>query len=185
MLSMDLLNNQNDGLMIAWRDYKDNNPKADLSEFPLLKEKRKRLVEFICYCLNPNHYHLIVRQLTEKGIERFMHKLGTSHTNYFNTKNKRTGSLFQGKFKAVYIKSNSKLFYLSAYVNMNHIIHGHREKEWKYSSLLDYLGKRKGGLCNKKIITKNFKSCADYRRFLDENALRMKEKKEDEKYLLE
>lgn len=185
MLSMDLLNDQNDGLMIAWRDYKENNPQAEILEFPLLKKKRKRLIEFICYCLNPNHYHLIVKQLTEKGIERFMHKLGTSHTNYFNTKNKRTGALFQGKFKAVRIKSNSKLLYLSAYVNMNHLIHGYRGKEWKYSSLLDYLGKRKGGLCDKKIIKEHFKNCADYKSFLDENAVHMKEKKEDEKYLLE
>jgi putative transposase len=185
LLSMNLLNDQNDGLMIAWRDYKENNPAAELSEFPLLKKKRKKLVEFICYCLNPNHYHLIVRQLVEKGIERFMHKLGTSHANYFNTKNKRTGSLFQGSFKAIHIKSNSKLFYLSAYVNMNHLIHGFKNKEWKYSSLLDYLGKRKGGLCNKKVIMENFKSCADYKKFLGENIAHMKEKKEDEKYLLE
>lgn len=115
-----------------------------------------------------------------------MHKIGTSHTNYFNKKNKRAGSLFQGKFKAVHIKSNSKLFYLSAYVNMNHLIHGFKEREWKYSSLLDYLylGKRKGGLCNKRVIMENFKSCADYGRFLEENVA-IKEKKEYEKYLFE
>ncbi|KKT72112.1 MAG: Transposase [Candidatus Moranbacteria bacterium GW2011_GWF1_44_4] len=176
---------QNDGLMIAWRDYKENNPEAELPDFPLLKKKRKKLVEFVCYCLNPNHYHLVVKQLDERGIERFMHKLGTSHTNYFNTKNKRTGALFQGRFKAIRIKSNSKLLYLSAYVNMNHFIHGFRQKEWKYSSLLEYLGKRKSGLCNKKIIMGQFEDIADYKKFLDENAIYMKEKKEDEKYLLE
>lgn len=182
---MDLLNDQNDGLMIAWRDYKENNPGAELSVFPLLKKKRRRLIEFICYCLNPNHYHLIIRQLTEKGIERFMHKLGTSHTNYFNTKNRRTGSLFQGKFKAVHIKSNSKLIYLSVYVNMNHLIHGYSDRKWKYSSLLDYLGKRKNGLCNKKVIMGHFKNNADYKEFLRENTAHMRERKEDEKYLLE
>ncbi len=42
------------------------------------------LVEIVAYCLNPNHYHLIVKQISEKGIERFMQKIGTGYTNYFN-----------------------------------------------------------------------------------------------------
>ncbi|MFA5926345.1 MAG: transposase [Parcubacteria group bacterium] len=184
-LSMNLLNNQDDGLMIAWRDYKDNNPEAELSDFPLLKKKRKKLVEFICYCLNPNHYHLIVKQLVNNGIEKLMHKIGTSHTNYFNTRNSRSGALFQGKFKRVHIKSNSKLLYLAAYVNLNHYIHGYKEKEWKYSSFPDYLGKRKKGLCNKKVIMNQFKDYTDFKKFIFENAVYMKNKKEDEKYLLE
>ncbi len=184
-VSMNLLNDQDDGLMTDWKDFQRNHPRAELSDFPPLKKKREKLVEFVCYCLNPNHYHLMVRQSTEKGLERFMHKLGTSYTNYFNTRNTRGGSLFQGKFKAAHIKSNAKLLYLSAYINMNHLIHGYKDREWKYSSLLDYLGKRKNGLCNKKVIVGQFRNSNDYKLFLRENALHMKEKKEDEKYLLE
>ena len=45
-----------------------------------------RLVEIVCYCLNPNHYHLVLKQLTDKGIEKFMQKLSTGYTNYFNKK---------------------------------------------------------------------------------------------------
>ncbi|HDQ22785.1 MAG TPA: hypothetical protein ENN28_02300 [Candidatus Uhrbacteria bacterium] len=52
-------------------------------------------VELICYCLNPNHYHLILRQLKENGISNFMHLLATSYTMFFNTKYQRSGSLFQ------------------------------------------------------------------------------------------
>jgi putative transposase len=185
LLSMDLLNDQDDGAMIAWRDFKRFHPRAELLEFPLLKKKRKKLVEFIFYCLNPNHYHVVVRQLAEKGIERFMHKLGTSYTNYFNTKNTRDGALFQGKFKAIHIKSNSRLLYLSAYVNMNNFIHGYRTKNWKYSSLLDYLGERSNKLCNKKVILGQFRNKSEYKEFVNKNSLHMKERKEEEKYLLE
>ena len=74
------------------------------------------LVEFICYCLNPNHYHFIVRQLAENGIIKFMQRLGTSYTMYFNTKNNRNGVLFQGKFKATQITSFDHLLWLSVYV---------------------------------------------------------------------
>jgi hypothetical protein len=185
LLSMDLLNNQDDGAMTSWKDFRRNHPRAELSDFPLLKKKRKRLVEFIFYCLNPNHYHIAVRQLSEKGIEKFMHKIGTSYTNYFNTKNQRTGALFQGKFKAIQIKSNAKLLYLSAYVNMNNFIHGYKTKDWEYSSLPDYTGKRENKICNKKVILGQFRNRAEYKKFTHENALYMKERKEEEKYLFE
>jgi putative transposase len=52
------------------------------------------LVEIICYCLNPNHYHFILKQNTEKGISEFIKRLATGHTTYFNLKYNRSGSLF-------------------------------------------------------------------------------------------
>ena len=55
------------------------------------KTKKKKLVNVICYCLNQNHYHFILEQLVDRGIERFMHKLGGGYTKYFNLKYQRTG----------------------------------------------------------------------------------------------
>ncbi|PIP28298.1 MAG: hypothetical protein COX29_01860 [Candidatus Moranbacteria bacterium CG23_combo_of_CG06-09_8_20_14_all_35_22] len=187
LLAMDLLNDENDGLMIGWRDYKKSNPKSSLKDFLKLGfRKREPLIEIIAYCLNPNHYHFILKQEKDKGIEKFMHKIGVSHSKYFNKKNKRSGSLFQGKFKAVHIDSNEYLLYLSAYVNKNNFIHGYNKNDsWTYSSLPDYLGKRDEKLCNKEIILGQFKDANEYKEFLDRNATYMKEKKELEKYLIE
>ncbi|PID83131.1 hypothetical protein CSB11_02950 [Candidatus Campbellbacteria bacterium] len=64
------------------------------------------LVSIISYCLLPNHFHLVLKQEAENGISKFMQKLGTSYTMYFNEKYKRTGSLFAGKFKAKHISSD-------------------------------------------------------------------------------
>lgn len=148
--------------------------------------KMDNLVEIVCYCINPNHYHLILKQLRSNGVKTFMHKLGTGYTNYFNKKYKRSGSLFQGPFKSVYIDSNEYLLYLSAYVNKNNFIHGYGMEDWKYSSLLDYLGKRAGTLCNKESIMVQFNNDTEqYKEFLKNNALYLKEKKEASKYLLE
>jgi len=122
LLSMILLNDETDGLMIQWRDYSKLNPKVKPSEFLRLNLRsagKKPLVEIIAYCLNPNHYHFILKQLAEKGIEKFMQKIGTSYTMYFNQKYKRSGSLFQGTFKSVHIDPDDYLLYLSAYVNKN------------------------------------------------------------------
>lgn len=185
LLSMNLLNDEQEGLMIAWRDFKKSNPQVKLPEF-LKFRNRKPLVEIIAYCLNPNHYHLILHQIKDKGIENFMHRVGTSHTKYFNKKNDRSGSLFQGVFKSIHIDSNEYLLYLSAYVNKNNFIHGYsKDDSWIYSSFPDYIGKRGDKLCKKDIVLGQFKNRNEYQEFVNENALYMKNKKDLANYLLE
>ena len=158
-----------------------------------LASRNNPLVEMVAYCLNPNHFHLILKQLTDKGISKFMLKLSTGYTAYFNQKNKRSGSLFQGPFKAIHIDSNEYLLHLSVYVNKNNFIHGYGGLastkvsliEWPYSSYLDYIRKRNGKICNKNAILSQFRSSDDYEKFVEKNSLHVKEKKELEKYLLE
>ena len=137
-----------------------------------------KLVDIICYCLNPNHYHFILKQNSDKGIEKFMHKLSTGYTNYFNKKNNRSGSLFQGRYKSIYVASNEYLLLLSTYVNANHEIHGYPEKAWAYSSYLDYIGKRDSKLCDKEIILDQFgNDFLEYEKYVQDNMLYFKDKK--------
>jgi len=148
--------------------------------------KENPLVEIMAYCLNPNHFHFLVKQVKDKGVEKFMHKIGTSYTKYFNKKNKRSGALFQGKFKAAHINSNEKLLYLAAYVNKNNFIHGYNKNDdWEYTSLPAYLGKREDKFICKDIVSKQFSNAQECSEFFNENALYMREKKEDEKCLIE
>lgn len=145
-----------------------------------------KLVEVICYCLNPNHFHFIIKQKSEKGIEKFMQKLGNGYTKYFNLKYQRNGVLFQGRYKAIHISSNEYLLYLSAYVNRNNFIHGYSsDGRWPYTSYLDYINKKNGGLCNKEVILDQFKNTNDYKKFVHANAVYLKSKKEEDKFLLE
>ncbi len=154
----------------------------------LVLNDNQPIVEIIAYCLNPNHYHLILKQIQDKGIAEFMQRVGTGYTMYFNKKNERSGSLFQGTFKAVHIDSDEYLLYLSCYINHNHFIHGYpkdKNEIYQYSSLPDYLKQRKQKFINPKIITQEFKNSQDYLRFSKAHAVCMKENKETEKYLLE
>ncbi|MFA6974164.1 MAG: transposase [Parcubacteria group bacterium] len=144
------------------------------------------IVEIIAYCLNPNHFHFILKQLGDGGISKFMLKLSSGYTTYFNKKQKRSGSLFQGPFKSIHINSNEYLLYLSAYVNCNSEVHGIEEAEdYKWCSFLDYMGKRKGILCNKEMVLGQFKNNEEYREYAKTNALAMKDKKDMEKLVLE
>jgi len=127
------------------------------------QEAFKRLVEIVCYCLNPNHYHFLLRQKTEKGIALFMQKIGNGYTQYFNRRQKRNGSLFQGTFKAVPIKTDGRFLEISLYINGNYEIHGlGKARDWPWSSCRDYLGLRNGNLCDKDIIMADFSGSKEY-----------------------
>jgi putative transposase len=160
------------------------------TEFPrsLASVDSKEIVEIVCFCLNPNHFHFILRQTKENGISNFMQKIGTSYTKYFNTKNKRSGSLFQGPFKSIHIDSNEYLLYLSVYVNCNNFIHRYNKniKSWPYTSYFDYIGEKRGKLCKKEIILDQFGGIfKNYKNFCQMNAEYLKDKKEFQKYFLE
>lgn len=120
-----------------------------------------KLVDIVAYCINPNHFHLILKQNSDRGIEKFMQKLGTSYTKYFNNKNKRNGSLLQGRFKSKHVDNNEYLLYLSAYVNLNNKIHGVPENKMSLSSLREYK-ENKNGICNKNIILDQYKKAEEY-----------------------
>ncbi|MEK7062703.1 MAG: transposase [Patescibacteria group bacterium] len=150
----------------------------------LAPKKQKKIVDFICYCLNPNHYHFILSPLVDKGIEKFMHKIGGGYTNYFNEKHKRTGSLFQGTFKAIHIDSNEYLLHLSAYINLNNKAHSLGSEAPK-SSWKEYITDSKENFCNKKIILGQFKNSSEYKKFAEDSLVDIKQRKDMEKLLLE
>ncbi len=131
-----------------------------------------QLVNFIAYCLNQNHYHFILEQVADKGVEKFMHRLGTGYTNYFNKSNKRSGALFQGKFKAVHIDSNEQLLHVSAYVNLNDKVHQLGSSTPKLmksrSSWEEYVNPdSKNSFCNKEIVLGQFKNTKEYQKFAE------------------
>lgn len=92
---------------------------STLIEQVLQIENQNPLVAIGAWCLMPNHFHLLVKEIEENGISIFMKKLGTGYTMYFNIKNERTGSLFQGRFKSSHIDSDEYLKYMYSYIHLN------------------------------------------------------------------
>lgn len=129
-----------------------------------LKTKPVPLVEFIAFSLNINHYHFQVRQLVDGGIEKFMQKFGNGYTKYFNNKYKRSGVLFQGKFKSIYVDSDRYLIHLNIYINFNNQFSGEKSS-LTVSSLDGYIGGESVIPCEKNLIMDHFKGIKDYKNF--------------------
>lgn len=148
-----------------------------------LPSEKERVVEIMAFVLMPNHYHLMLRGITENGVTEFMRKLGTGYTNYFNTKYQRVGPLFQGKFKAVLVKDERHFLYLPFYIHLNSL--DLIDKKWraqgivnikkaqnyldsyKWSSHLDYAGGQSfPEILDKRFLSEVFESPEQYKKDL-------------------
>ena len=142
------------------------------------------LVAIGTYCLMPNHFHICVTPVVDNGVPAFMKKLGTAYTMYFNKRYNRTGSLFQGVFKAQHADTDEYLKYLYAYIHLNPV--KLLDPAWKetgikdlaksynfassfqYSSLQDYLGSTRPekAIINPESFPEYFKEHSDTKREL-------------------
>jgi putative transposase len=117
-------------------------------------------VKCLCFCLMPNHYHLLIYQLVPDGITKLMRRLATSYSMYFNKKYDRVGPLFQGRYKAVRIETNEQALHVSRYIHLNLLdLPSYNLKNmvsYKYSTYRDYLGKKSYPWINKKMLLNQF-----------------------------
>ena len=102
---------------------------------------RKFEVQIIAYCMMPTHLHLALKQLRKNGISVFMGNILNSYTRYFNTKHKRKGPLWEGRFKNVHIGSDEQMMHLTRYIHLNPVTARLVDKpdDWPGSSYREYV----------------------------------------------
>ncbi len=76
-------------------------------------------VELLAFCLMPTHFHLLVYQYNQTSMQNFMRALMTSYSMYFNKKYKRSGPVFEGRYRAVLIDSEPYIMHISRYIHLN------------------------------------------------------------------
>jgi len=124
-------------------------------------------VDLLTYCLMPNHFHLILKQKSDVGISVFMKQLSNAYTQYFNAKYKRTGGLFQGRYKAARVKPDDQLSHISRYIHLDPVIAGlSKEPEYPWSSYGEYIDSATTLLCNRKPVLGLFASIYSYKKFV-------------------
>lgn len=181
---MVLLNS--DSVINSVRDYNKNHDYRHLvSGEHKIHNEGSNLVNFVSFCLLPNHFHFILKQNTENGIERFMHKLSMSYSKYFNAKHQRSGSLLQGAYKSKHVDSNEYLLWLSVYVNLNDKVHriSNNDSTFIYSSWDQIVGKETKPLVsvNPNIITDQYQTIDEYKEFALETLTIIRQNKAEQK----
>lgn len=135
-----------------------------------IRKESNKLVEIICFCLMPNHFHFLLRQKIENGISIFAANFTNSYTKYFNAKQERVGPLFQGLFKAVHIDSDEQLMHVSRYIHLNPVssflIEADELESYQWSSYPEYMDKSPNNIISKEIILDMFGSKEKYRQFV-------------------
>lgn len=164
-------------------------------------EERKPLVRIMADCLKQNHYHLLLQEIQKNGISRFMQKLGTGYTKYFNKKYERVGPLFQGGFKAVGIKKDDQFRYIVAYINainpgqelepeLKSAAQDPEEilrfiEEYPWSTHREYLHKRESIIVDKGIAGELFSTPRQYQQFISDVIRGKKRPELDSKLIFE
>jgi len=128
------------------------------------QNSKEKLVSFISNCLIPNHFHFVLRQEKENGISYFVNRFLAAYTKFFNTKHKRSGPLFENRFKAVLVETDEQLIHLVRYIHLNPYSSGVVKSlrdllSYPWSSLQEYLDPQVIGICDEKeIVLKLFKN---------------------------
>jgi len=147
-------------------------------------DERDKIVEVLAFCLMPNHVHLLIKQLREGGITKFMRKFGAGYGGYFNRKYNRKGYVFQNRFSAVRIGNDNQLKTVFVYIHTNPT--ALLEPKWKetgiknpgkvikflesykWSSYLDYIGRKNfPSVTNREFILKIMNNARECKKFVD------------------
>lgn len=151
-----------------YSDFLDLNEQFRAQYINNLKNSSK-LVEIIAYCIMPTHIHLMLQQIADKGISKFMSKVQNSYSRYFNIRHQRKGPLFEGKFKNVLIKEDEQMLHVTRYFHLNPTSAGlvKKPEDWKFSSYQEYISNScDNSICNfKEIINLN---SSQYKKFVED-----------------
>lgn len=136
-------------------------------------------INLLCFCLMPNHFHLIIKQITLNGMQKLMRRLSTAYAMYFNKRYERSGYVFQGVYKAVLVDTDEYLLHLSRYIHLNpsELTGTVPVSEYLYSSYAYYLGRKSAVWLKPELIleyflpakrTLNYSKYASYQSFVDD-----------------
>ena len=142
----------------------------------LALDRGRALVAIAAYCVMPNHFHLLLREIRDDGISSFMQKVGTSFSMYFNIKRTHVGNVFIKPFRSKHIENDRYLQRVIQYIHLNPA--ELFERDWKSGRV------RNMDLLEKKLRAYRYSSLRDYggtqrpeSRLLDSESMEIFEKR--------
>lgn len=168
-------------------NYLRNSDNANFRKAAETALRGDKFVDIVSYVIMPDHYHLLVKELRERGITDFLRRCNTSIAKYINTKKERKGPLFESNFKSKHVDSNTYLLHLSLYIHLNPFDFIDN-KNWRKGNLKNWQLKKKKLLnypwsslksfvyedfeniilSGTEIISDQFKAKREYEKFLED-----------------
>lgn len=159
-------------------------------DLPLQEERQSEImlkkdfqIGIVSYCLMPNHYHFLLKQLQKNGIRFFMAQILNSFTRYYNILNKRKGPIFLTQFRSKKIYTEEQLIYVSRYIHTNpfasYVVDTIEDIfNYPYSSIKAYLQKENLEKIDREVVLNYFgNNPQKYKEFIIKNADEQKEHK--------
>jgi putative transposase len=138
-------------------------------DLSILERNENVRVEILAYVLMPNHFHLLMKQSITDGIKELQHQLWDSYGRFFNLRHERSGTLWQGRFKAKLLETDEQLMHVSRYIHINPLVAGLVDTKnlfsYPWSSLSSYFSE-KISFVNTKIILGYFPNILVYKSFI-------------------
>jgi len=134
------------------------------------KHMGKYGISIIAYCLMPNHYHFLLKQMTDEPISKFINVLFNAYVQALNRQQSRSGTLLEGRFKHVCVDDWNYLSQLCRYIHRNPVKAGlvSKPEDWSYSNFREWVGMRNSELKDDVFIKTHFQDPEEYRIFVND-----------------
>ena len=153
---------------ICFLNDQDYYTKQSVTKYPSkYRTPGRPLISLKAFCLMPNHFHLLIQQVAENGVSKFMQRLANSYTKYFNKKSERSGHLLEGAYKIKPVNTDAYLLNLSKYIHLNPKDLGENPETFPWSSYSHYLKGNRLPFLDTSEVLKSFKDSKDYKKFVD------------------
>jgi len=145
-------------------------PKKEREKMFLVICSSPPLVEIYSFTFMSNHYHFLLKQLQDNGINNFTSNLQNSFAKFYNKKIERKGSVFCHSFDRVRIETEEQFFHVSRYIHLNpvssYLIKIEELDNYPYTSFPVYLGKKTLNFVEISYILNHFKTIRKYKKFV-------------------
>jgi putative transposase len=132
-------------------------------------DSNKQVIVYV-YCLMPNHFHILLKQLIDNGITQMLSNVQNGYAKYFNLRHDRKGTLFESMFNIVRIESDEQLLHVSRYIHLNpatsFVTRLNELKKYTWSSFSDYLGTDSRDFLDTGLILELSGGRSKYRKFV-------------------
>ncbi|MEK7604314.1 MAG: transposase [Patescibacteria group bacterium] len=108
--------NHTDRMPDNWTREIEGKGYATHPHWPETWKEQEPIVAVLGFSIMPNHVHLMLKEVVEGGVSKFMHKVSMAYSKYINEKYDESGSLFQGTFKSRLVESDADFKNLAVYV---------------------------------------------------------------------